>query len=489
MENRTLPEHERQSGSLRDFLTVLFKHKTKIATVFAGVVLCTVIITLRRPPVYEAKSSMLVKIGREYLTHPEVGDTKSLMSLSKEEVINSEIQILSSKELMAKVVDTLGVKVLYPDMASNDSSRLDPRDRAVEVFSRNISAEGVKKSSVIQLTFRHGDPLVAARAVNLMTEFFKEKHLKVFSDPQSSFLKQQLDVYAQKLKESERSLEAFKQRNRVYSIDEQRTLLLQQRMGLDTALKTAESRVFELEKRISVLQGQKKSLLADGSHYAPREEPDSAVSDAKTRLLALQLEEQDLLKKYKEGNRLVVNVRKGIRLVEDFLAEEERNAQERMKTGNVYYQEVEMQLIRGKADLSSLKAQTSALKAQMQRVDREIHDLELRYNEMQELTREVETGRKNYQTYVDRAEEARISENMNSLKMANISVIQGATVPAEPVSPQKALHILIGIICGMVGGIVAAFASEYAAQHFSHPEHVERRLGVPVLATIPNREE
>jgi uncharacterized protein involved in exopolysaccharide biosynthesis len=86
--------------------------------------------------------------------------------------------------------------------------------------------EGIKKSNVIEVAFQHKDPQVAARAVNLLVDDYKAKHLQVFSDPQSSFLEKQLAEFETKLKESEGRMEDFKQKNRVFSQEEQRSLLL-----------------------------------------------------------------------------------------------------------------------------------------------------------------------------------------------------------------------------------------------------------------------
>ena len=117
-----------------------------------------------------------------------------------------------------------------------------PLQAAILAFEKNLTVEGVKKSNVIEVAFQHKDPQVAARAVNLLVDDYKEKHLQVFSDPQSSFLEQQLAEYEAKLKESESRMEAFKQKNRVFSLEEQRSLLLKQRMELDTSLKTTRTR-------------------------------------------------------------------------------------------------------------------------------------------------------------------------------------------------------------------------------------------------------
>ena len=70
-------------------------------------------------------------------------------------------------------------------------------------------------------------------------------------------------------------------------------------------------------------------------------ERDKIIVDARSRLLSLQLKEQDLLKQYQEDNRLVQNTRKEIRLVQEFLKEQETEISGKVRTGNPVSQEVE----------------------------------------------------------------------------------------------------------------------------------------------------
>ena len=64
----------RDLENARDILTVLFKHKQKIIITFLTVVIAITVGSLLISPTYEAKSSLLVKFGREYLYTPEVGE-------------------------------------------------------------------------------------------------------------------------------------------------------------------------------------------------------------------------------------------------------------------------------------------------------------------------------------------------------------------------------------------------------------------------------
>jgi uncharacterized protein involved in exopolysaccharide biosynthesis len=439
--------------------------------------------SLLSPPDYLATSSLLIKYGREYLNSSEVGEgIRAVMSLNQEEIANSELQILTNHDLIKKVITTVKLENIYPEIAKNPPRNGDPIEVAAMLFEKALTATAVKKSNVIQITFRHKDPLIATRAVNTLVELFKEKHLQVFSDPKSPFVENQLVAYEQKLKASENNLQEFKQKNKVYSIEEQRSLFLRQRSELDSALKSCENSTLELQKRISFLKDQMKTLAESKTRYTGNER-EKIIVEARNRLLAMQIEEQELLKKFTENNRLVVNARKQIQLVRDFLRDQEEDIHGRVKTSNVVYQTVEMDLIKAETEQSAQKAKMTALRHQLNQLNRDIQVLDFNEKQIQSLKRDQLINEKNYQTYVNKAEDARISENMDRLKLANISVIQYAAVTPQP-GKSKVMKIVLGIILGAITSIGLAYVSEYASQSFSSPEAVERRLGLRVLASI-----
>lgn len=479
---------EPQSASLRDFLSILFKRKTAILTIFLAVVITVTVGSFLMSPTYQAESSLLVKFGREFIYRPEVGNKAPMIAFNQEEAINSEINILTSRDIIEQVIKTIGLENIYPDLVKNLPSRMTPLEAAANTFQKKLTAEGIKKSSVIEVSFQHQDPKVAARAVNLLVEFFKEKHLQVHGGTESNFLENQANLYDRELKSSENRLEDFRQKNRVFSLDEQRSLLLKQRTELDTTLKNTRNRIDEQGKKLASLRGQMKTLLADKNRFTQTER-DKIIVEARAKLLTLQLSEQDLASKYPENNRLLVNVRKEIQIIRDFLKEQEEAIGGKVETSNPVYQEAEKQALNAEAEEASLKAKASTLLLQISHLDTEIKTLDLREKELKDLNREVSTNEMNYKTYREKKEEARISDEMNRQKLANISVIQAAVVPSKPVKPRKALNILLSIILGAVSGLGFAFFSEYMGQGLSTSGAAEEKLGLPVLATVSLQEK
>jgi uncharacterized protein involved in exopolysaccharide biosynthesis len=477
-----------QAGTLRDFLAILFKHKAKILVILFSVVATVTVGSFVLPPTYEAKSSALVKFGRENLYRPEVGDKGPAISFgqeqNQEQLLNSEIEILTSRDLMGKVVDSIGYEKLYPDLVGKTyANRVTPNDVAIVRFGKKLSVRDVKKSNVINVGFQHKDPYLAAQAVNLLLDYWKEKHLQVYSDPKSSFLEKQLGDYRQKLARSEDALQGFKQSRGVYSLDEQRNLLLRQRIELDTAYKGTQNNIQSLRQKLASLKSQARMVAEDGNTFAFSEQG-NILTDAKAKLLDLQLKEHGLLIRYKEDSPPVKDVRKEIRMTKDFLATQEREVASKVRTGNLVYQETEKERIRTEADLHAQEARLASLGPQIARLDGELKNLDRQEKKYQELKREAATNEANYQVYVQRYEEARISDDMNRKRMSNLSIIQAAAIPTEPVKPRKQLNIALSIVLGAISSLGAAFFSEYLGHTFNTAQDAERRLGLPVLASI-----
>jgi uncharacterized protein involved in exopolysaccharide biosynthesis len=471
---------------VRDVLTVLFKRKAAIVATFCVVFGAMVVVTFALAPSYQSEAKLLVKFGRENIYRPEVGDDKTtVLQSNSEEVLNSEINILTSRDLVERVLTTLTVAEVYPALARHPPSRGTPLDAAVERFTRDLSVDGIRKSNVIQLGLENENPRTAARALGLLVDAFKEKHLQAYSDPKSSYLEQQLTSYEQRLNQSQERLEAFKQEHRVYSIDEQRTLLLRQRADLDSALKTTESQIKEDEKKLASLQHPLDTISPDVP-LSTDSERYRGVDDAKSQLLALQLKEQDLLRKYTESNPLVVSVRQEIAIVQGFIKTQEEDLKGRIRTGqNVIYQDVQRDVVKLQAELPSLQAKAASLREQIAGVDRDLPALDQTQMDLDNLQRDVSVNDQNYRTYRSKVEDALTLEDLNRRKSANITVIQEATVPVKPVRPKKALNLAIGLGLGLLSGLGLAFALEIASQGLSTPESVERRLGLPVLVTVP----
>jgi uncharacterized protein involved in exopolysaccharide biosynthesis len=479
---------EAAASGLRQLLEIVFKHHTAIVATFVAVVGTVVVGTFMVTPIYQVESRILVKFGRENIYRSEVGDDRSqVVASNTEEIINSETSILTSRDLISSMVSTITVEALYPDLIANPPRRGTPLEAAVDRFLASLTVDALKKSSVIEIALQHHNPAIAARALNLLVEDYKGKHLAAYSDPKSSYLEGQLQLYEQRLTASQSELQAFKQNNGVVSLDEQRSLLLRQRSDLDTSLKTTLSRIREVQQGLATLKGQLQTVAQDVT-LSTENERYRSIDDAKNQLLALELKEQDLLRQYTERNQLVVTIRREMEIVRAFVTRQEDDIKSRVRTGqNIVYQELQRDLLKLQVELPAQEAKAASLRGQVAELDVAIPKIDRTESGFENLKRELSVNDRNYRGYQERVEAARTLEDLNQQKSANISVIQTASAPSVPIKPRKGLTIGLAGIIGLLAGLGIAIASEMSSLGLSTPESVERRLGVPVLATIVMR--
>ena len=475
-------------GSIRDILTALFKHKIKIAIVFLLVFGSVAGYVFFQIPHYEAKVSLLLKVGRENIFRPEVGREDQIVKFNSEAALQSEMKIISSTDLLREVVRTLGVEKVYPELLDPSKNIKNPIEKAVGIFRGKLIPTPVKNSNVLLVSYFNPQPDVAAEALNLLIELLKEKHLKVFSDPKASFLTKQLNAYRERLEHSENSLQAFKRKHDLSSpLVEQQNRLLDQRASLDSTYKKIKNELQGLKGKITSLDTQMETVLENIPVSIVEE--GGNLEKAKADLFALKREEQNLLTKYTETSLPVLNLRKEINLVEQFILAEQKN--ERANTvasgKKAMYSKLEIDRLEAISEVTTLQARSHVIVLQLEDIDKKIGRLDELKNDLTILERQRAADEQNYNLYLTRVEEANVSEEMDRLKMANISVIQRAEIPVRPAGRSPKLLLILGAILGVLAGTGFGLLLEYFEGAFTRPDQAAEELGLPILASFSQK--
>ncbi|PKN64359.1 MAG: hypothetical protein CVU57_14915 [Deltaproteobacteria bacterium HGW-Deltaproteobacteria-15] len=496
--------HFETRSSLREFLYFLFKRKTQILLFFFATVSAVTIATFVMQPTYEGSSRLLVKIGRENLYVPVAagGNSNPVLNVNQDSQINSEIEILRSRALAEEVVNALGPTAIYKDLGKkkrNFLASLLPRigtplsttDKAVLMLQKDLNAEAVKRSNVIQVFYENEDPEMAAAVVNSLVNLYMDRHLDVYKNPESyTFFEEQSRLLQGKLTSAEEALKAFKEKHNLSSLQEQRTFLLQEDSALRMALNQNESAITEMQNRLKQLH----HLIASVPKNIPQGEEVNhnphLVSNLQAKMVELELKEKELSTKYTDQSRLVRNVRDEISLVRQRLDQLEAKRYGNRTSGiNTTYQRLEEDLLRNDAELKALLAKKETTGAQLGVCQIQLENLNRFEVQLDQLARDVDVNRENYRLYLKKFEESRISNAMDSERIANVSLIEAALPPLKPKSPKVLLNLALGTLLGAFGALGLAFSAEYLDDSLENPEQAERVLAVPVLASVPQLTE
>ena len=467
--------------SLRDLAHVVFKRKSEILFSFSAVMIAVLAGTFLATPIYEAESQILVRTGRENIYTPIVtaGSSQSpVLSLNREEQINSEIEILKSLSLLEKTVESIGPKVIYSDLEMQ---------AAVLKLEKALKITGVKNSNVIEVKLRHSDPKIASMVLDELIRQYLDRHLEVYKSPHShQFLEEQSKTLLSRLRDTEDRLNAMKKEHNVSSLDEERRLLLSQEGTLRAELDRTQSQIAETENRIVQLQKQ----VADTSKTIPTEveieHSPNQMNALQTRLVELELKEKELLTKYTDESRLVRQTQEEIQVVRAKLAEQATKQSGRSRSGpNPTHQRLQEEFYRSQADLKALKAKEEMQNSQLGGYRERLAKLSEIEGQLKALERQVDVEQQNYRLYLSRIEESRISEAMDTEKISNVTQIQPARTPLKPVSPKVGLNLVIGFFLAGFGSLGLAFFLEHMDDRLEKRDDAERALDLPVLASIP----
>jgi uncharacterized protein involved in exopolysaccharide biosynthesis len=449
---------------------------------FFTIVLTVTIGSLLMSPTYEASSKILVKFGRENVYMPTTpaggGSSQVLLDPSREERINSAVEMFQGRNILEQVIHDVGATKIYPALdkkpwiSLGTSTKMSPADRALLIFQKKISVEAVKKSNIINITFQHKDPAVAAQVVNKLVDVFLDQHLKVYQEPGGyNFFSNQVSVLEKKLKDSEQELKGFKNTNRIVSLEEQKSVLLKQISELELELGKTKSDRSEAQGKLQALKQSSAGLSADRTLGQETDFNPQSMSLIRNKISDLRLEEEKLLSSYTEQSENVIRVRKELAQAQELLAKEEKT----------YHNKA---LATVGQNLSALKSKESQQETQLAKCQAELTKINSVEIQLKELERQVKINEDNYQLYLKKMEEARISTAMDSQKIASISIVEPAQAPLTPVKPKIVLNIILSLLLGACASIGLAFSLEYFSHTFSRPEDVEQQASMRVLAAI-----
>jgi uncharacterized protein involved in exopolysaccharide biosynthesis len=460
---------------------MLFKQRRRAFMAFLIAFLAANLAAILEKPIYEAHGTLLFNLGREYLYSPEAaGEPDRRSNFSTSEIINTELEILTSRDLKDEVITALGLEQIYPEITETDSVRLTPMDRAIVKFEKSLNVRSVNDSAVVHLYFYHEDPAIAKEVLDTFIKHFIEKHVKIYGESRAKFLEERLAGYSHELNDSSRLLMEYKQKHGVVNVDEQIRLALQRQSQVEDQFRQAKAKVEELVQKVASLEELRtkvpKTQLADES---------TSKSFAEQRLFELQLKEQELLRKYNDNSRLVQEVRSDIDGIKTYLRKRDKQSKDRLGgMPNKLYWDLQLEITRSKSELSAVQRSMREAEGQRQSLREDLRALDLSKRELQTLEDRAQVKENQYKAYLGKLEEAKVAEALDVQKLTNVRVIQEPAISPQTVKTSKILKVLLGALLGLLIGYLIAYFSEARRRVFYTPDSVEDRLGLPVLATI-----
>lgn len=471
--------------TLREILTAVFHDRRRILGTLALGLAATTAIALMMPPRYVAEASMLMRLGREYIYTPEVGDPQqpsSPVAYDREQTLAAESKIITSRDVLESVVKRLGAATIYPKLAQEPEAKRDAQ--AVIGLAAGLDAEMLKGSNLLQVSFKDRDPQIASKVLGAVIDAYLEKRMSVFAN--AAYGRAEADYVTRtiQLNTAEAKLAAYKEAHDIRSFTEEQTLLLAQRGQIEQrqneialALEQSGSRAGALRRSLSTVPAQ--VLLSTDSVRS------EAVEAVRKTLLDLQLKERDLSSRYTDSNPLVRDVRADLARTEQYLAALTANPERSTKTGRSTARDaVESDLVRSLADHSQARSGMPLVGQQYERINARLEELARSEPELRSLERERRLAETNYDAAVKRLRDETMAEDLDRQRRSNVSIVQP---PAVPLSQKSLVPLVVaaGTALSIVAAMLVGLISALWRDTFLSPDQLERDLDLPTLASVP----
>jgi uncharacterized protein involved in exopolysaccharide biosynthesis len=475
----------------------ILRNKRLIAGATLGAAAAALLFTLVAKPRYMAESRILVENQENYFTRADpdgsrMSDTPVVLDA---EEINSQIQLLTSRDLGRRAIQALGLRgnPEFDPGASSGSSLFHPlallgigsgasqdahEDRLLSNFLDHLTVMSPSKTRVLQVEFSSRDPDLAAKGANTVADLYIELKMQAKREnahKAAQTLKPLIASLEARLAEADGKVEQFRARNGLFD-SSQNTSVPTQQLG-EIAAKLAEARAAQSEAQA------KAHGLRDLLHQG-------RLGDA------VEISSNDLVRRIAD-QRVVVRAQ---------LASESRTllpAHPRIKELNAQLADLDNQLraavdkaARGlDNDARVAGARVANLVALLDEQKKAVSESNSDETQLRELQRTSKALKDQLVSEAAKYQAALARDNVDSAP-PDARIISRALAPSVPVFPKKTPIVVFAALAGLFFSVAGLAAREMTAQRRGGarlapppPRELDRKLSKSAAAPEPAQAE
>lgn len=491
MEAATVGQRQTEAEEMpiiRQYLRIAMRWRWVIIGATAACILLGIVVTLLMTPQYTATSTLEISRGADQVTNFEGVERET--GMADQEFYQTQYGLLRARTLAERVatelrlVDDQSFFEMFggspDDPAFNLSNdRYSARGRATrqriagEILLEHLNVEPTRLSRLVDVAFTSPDPALSARIANAWTENFIQTNLERKVQATSygrEQLQLQLTEYKNRLDDSQRQLVAYASEQEIINLPSQsgsngattseRPIIVDNLAALNSASTQATADRIRAEARYD-------QAGANGASAEALANP--AINNLRQRRAELAAQYEQLMVRFEPGYPAAQAVQSQIDQLDRSIAREESRVSGSLQAS--YREALQRE--------QDLQGQVSQLKSDYLDLRRR----SIQYNVYQQ---EVDTNQALYDSLLQRFKEIGVAGGVG---VNNIAIVDPADVPQAPSSPRLLLNLLISILAGLGLGAALAFALEQMDEAIADPAEVERRLGLPLLGSVPKVEE
>ena len=476
-------ESQESSLSLDKYWQVLKRRWVPGLAAFFPVFLLSLLSSSLKKPTYVAEgklqfqrtnaSSSLTEFGTN------IGKLESVAQDNTSSPLQTEAEIIRSVPVVQKTIRQLNLQ-------DKDGTLLDYED-----FLEKLTVSDIKKTDVLTVSYKDSEPQKAAKVVNTLMAAYLEHNVSSRRKAATSareFIETQLPQAEAVAKKAEAELANFKEKNKVYALQEEASQSIQALGSLQNQIGEIKTKLADISARSQQIRNQldvnpQQALNMTSLNQA------AGVQDV--------LKEVQILESQLASRRTVLtNTHPEIVALESKYSALKRLLQDRIRQtvgtdagqldGRLQEGELKQQLAGELVNLEStslgLTNQFAVLSELQTSYKKRLESLPKLEQQQRELERKVEAAQSTYSLLLKKLQETRIAENQN---IGNASEVSKALVPKEPVS-SPLINYLSASLLGMLVSLATMYILESQDKSIKTIEEAKELTGLTLLGVIPD---
>ena len=462
-------------GDLKFFFLVIKKNLKNLIILSLIFSMLVFIISLNQEKKYLSKAIIVIEAEDNKIVNIE--EVYSLEAQSNR--INNQMAILKSDEVMEYIIkdkkNSTKFKNLYSETEQSFIQRIFTKKNDIDnnflksILTNNFSVTNVPRSDVLELSFTSKNPKIAQLALVSIIDSYQryeiDSKIKITNYANQKITERLKDLVAQ-MDIAQQKLSDYKRENNLVDTGNVKELKIKEIQSISNRILEAEKNYQEQQNdllSIKVADGDVDALLAI-KDLRSREE----ISNIKASLTANESNIQSLSIIYTDKHPKIIQA---------------NDLNENLKS---QLKEILDENIQQKAyELSNLDNFIKLSEEELQNSTDELRVIEEKEAGMLKFSREVESSRKLYESFLQRVKETNEAQN---LQVSRLKIIENPNLPSSPFSPKPIKNLIVSFIISFVLVYGLLYYREMNSSVIKSPEAIDS-LNIPQIGILPRIED
>lgn len=477
-----------EAFSLRNLINIFRRRVRLFGGVALLVFLAALLVTARATPRYTAQAQVMLNVRQS-----QVLDTQQVLSNLPAEtgVVDSEVEVLQSRDLARQVAEVLrlendpefnwalrepgglgafiakvqGKTLPSPTPPTTPEEIRLGRERAASALRGGLAVQRMGLTYIIGVNFTSLNPEKSARIANAFAGQYIANQVsdKGGANRQANtFLEERLNQLRGEVQSAEAAVEAYRSANNLLT-SSGATLTEQEVSTYNQQLATAQADQAVEEARLRAARSQ----LARGSTGGDVGEAlqSSVVGQLRGQRSTVAARVADLEARYGPQWPALLRARQELAAIDGQIQAE-----------------IQRVISNLEARVQVARDRTGSLRSTLGRTRGALASNNAASVRLNELERNAQSVRTLYEGLLERYQE---TTNQSGNETADSRLLQAAQASGAPSSPNVPVNLVLGFILALGCGLAAVVLVELMDDGLITSEDVQRRLGLPMLGTVP----